>query len=480
MAKTAQQLLAEAESLFAAGQLVEARTRLKALIRKDASIRRAHFGLALIGLQLGDFEAGLQAINKAIRLNADDVDSYQLQGELLGKLGRLEEALDSYLAARELDATSFVTLMNLGDLQTKLGQHEQACEAFRAALETNSRDAKAMENLAFALMRSRDFGAAVEWFHQTAEAYSARRPLPQPTDTVPRSQLKHDHEQLEYLRERDLLDARYRDCAEALADIVRGTEDARAESGNAGVSLTGEQSGALAPLFRGVVYRDDGDRVDGPAINPALDTDAITAEYHARFPQIVVIDDILSEDALGGLYRFCLESTVFKRAYGSGYVGAILAEGFASPLLMQVADELRQALPEVIGDQPINQAWAYKYDSQLSGIKVHADFAAVNCNLWISPDEGNLDADSGGLILWDKECPRDWSFEDYNRNEAKIMSYLHDNDAQSIRVPYRQNRAVLFNSTLFHRTDDIHFRDRYDQRRINITLLYGTGMKYSR
>jgi hypothetical protein len=40
-------------------------------------------------------------------------------------------------------------------------------------------------------------------------------------------------------------------------------------------------------------------------------------------------------------------------------------------------------------------------------------------------------------------------------------------------VPYRANRAVIFNSDLFHETDQIHFHEGYENRRVNITFLYG-------
>ena len=46
-------------------------------------------------------------------------------------------------------------------------------------------------------------------------------------------------------------------------------------------------------------------------------------------------------------------------------------------------------------------------------------------------------------------------------------------DANAIKIPYRANRAVVFNSDLFHETDEIAFKDDYLSRRINITLLYG-------
>jgi len=40
-------------------------------------------------------------------------------------------------------------------------------------------------------------------------------------------------------------------------------------------------------------------------------------------------------------------------------------------------------------------------------------------------------------------------------------------------VPYRANRAVIFDSDLFHETDVIRFKPGYENRRINVTLLFG-------
>ncbi len=78
-------------------------------------------------------------------------------------------------------------------------------------------------------------------------------------------------------------------------------------------------------------------------------------------------------------------------------------------------------------------------------------------------------------MVWDKEAPREWNFREYNdkRNEPKIREFLKSCGAQAVRIPYRQNRAVVFNSDLFHETDHLTFKDDYESRRINVTLLYG-------
>jgi hypothetical protein len=191
----------------------------------------------------------------------------------------------------------------------------------------------------------------------------------------------------------------------------------------------------------------------------------------------VVIDDLLTPEALEKLRRFCLDSTVWRQVYDGGYLGAFPEHGFAPPLLAQIAEELRAVYPAIIDDYPLLHFWAFKYDSSLYGIKKHADFAAVNVNFWITPDEANLDPDHGGLVVWDAAAPLDWNFAKYNAAEDDITSFLAAQNSKPVTVPYRANRAVIFDSDLFHETDIISFKPGYENRRINVTLLFGRRQK---
>jgi hypothetical protein len=173
------------------------------------------------------------------------------------------------------------------------------------------------------------------------------------------------------------------------------------------------------------------------------------------------------------LRRYCWQAPVWKKSYRDGYLGAVPEDGFAAPLLAQIADELRQTHGAIFGAHRLRYFWGFKCDSSLEGVNVHADFAAVNVNFWITPDEANLDPGSGGLIVWDKAAPLDWDFTTYNNDEAAIRAFLKESGAQFQTVPYRCNRAVIFDSDLFHQTDEIAFREGYTNRRINITMLYG-------
>jgi hypothetical protein len=63
-----------------------------------------------------------------------------------------------------------------------------------------------------------------------------------------------------------------------------------------------------------------------------------------------------------------------------------LFSGFNCPLLLQIAEELSEALPRVIGDRyPLRQLWGFKNAPHLPADSTnHADFAAVNVNFWIT------------------------------------------------------------------------------------------------
>ena len=82
------------------------------------------------------------------------------------------------------------------------------------------------------------------------------------------------------------------------------------------------------------------------------------------------------------------------------------------------------------------------------------------------PQEDQLHRRLNILVFMNPEWQDDWGgfFELW---DPEVKHCLHS-------LAPLGNRCVVFNSDLFHRTDDIHFRDGYEDRRINITMLYGT------
>jgi hypothetical protein len=106
---------------------------------------------------------------------------------------------------------------------------------------------------------------------------------------------------------------------------------------------------------------------------------------------------------------------------------------------------------------------------------MHADEAAVNVNLWITPDEANSEPGSTGLTIWDRAAPDAWDFNAFNNEQSvdTIQGFLRTAGAKPVPITYRCNRAMIFDSTLFHAGNQIRFAPGYENRRINLTLLFG-------
>lgn len=213
-------------------------------------------------------------------------------------------------------------------------------------------------------------------------------------------------------------------------------------------------------------------------LNPNLDWEDLEKEYWDQDPQVVVIDNILSKEALHKIRKILLESTVFYQTKNpneiGGYTGAYIDDGLHDRILLELTTQLRKRLPSVLNEHALRYMWAYKYDSTYNGIKLHADMAAVNVNIWITPDEANLDPNSGGLVVFTVKPPADWDIMQYNSDTDKVYEdILKPAGYRNITIPYKENRAVMFDSALFHQTDTFDFKPGYTNRRINLTILYG-------
>ena len=71
-----------------------------------------------------------------------------------------------------------------------------------------------------------------------------------------------------------------------------------------------------------------------------------------------------------------------------------------------------------------------------------------------------------------------WDFQSYNTNtEFVIEELLRPTNFANVTIPHKPNRAVIFDSALFHQTDKYQFKDGYENGRINLTFLSGDMKK---
>jgi tetratricopeptide (TPR) repeat protein len=491
-------------------RIPEALDFLHAAVERESSTPVYWFNLGVVSQKAGHSQEAVEAYQKAIALNPRYPEAYGNLGNVLRDCGKLTDAVAAYQQAIQLNPSQADLYNNLGVVKKEQGQIEDAVTAYRRALELKPAHAEALNNLGLALMEvgtlreaiasfqqalsvmpgyqtarynlgiawswAGDDTRAVECLQQVAHAkHDQGRPIAE--TAIYRSRVKHDLEQVQYLFAQHKLGNDQRSYLQSLISFQEHL-DRNPTPGNR-LALAPDDLLGIAPSFNRILFCTPPARVDQGALNLSLDTASIEAGYHATKPEVTFIDGLLNEEALNSLRRFCWEATIWKKDYENGYSGTFLGDGFASPLLFQIAEELRLKFPRIFRHHRLTQAWAFKHDSTRRGLNIHADAAGVNVNFWITADEANLNPDTGGLIVYDKEAPREWNFKDYNsdRNKPKILAWLNEVGAQAIRIPYRSNRAVVFNSDLFHETDALSFKDNYLSRRINITFLYGYRLR---
>jgi hypothetical protein len=206
------------------------------------------------------------------------------------------------------------------------------------------------------------------------------------------------------------------------------------------------------------------------ALNTELDWHKIEDDFITKDVPLVCIDGFLSDDALMQMQEFCLSSTIWKRQYPDAYFAATIDGGFVSDLHLKITHELNNFLPLILGPLQLVNSVAFKiHPSCGAGQGLHADSACVGINLWTTPDDANLDSESGGVLIYDVLKPDDW----VSTNSSEIaQTYLEGVNYNTTRIPYQCNRAVLFNPSLFHKPEKIKFKTDYENWRTNITFFY--------
>jgi hypothetical protein len=64
-------------------------------------------------------------------------------------------------------------------------------------------------------------------------------------------------------------------------------------------------------------------------------------------------------------------------------------------------------------------------------------------------------------------------FQKFNDDEPAIRNFLASGANEPVTVAHRQNRVVMFDSNALHESDVFHSGDRYVDRRVNVTMLFG-------
>jgi tetratricopeptide (TPR) repeat protein len=416
--------------------------------------------------------------------------------------GRLAEAESDYRMALAIGPGDPAVTHNLGVAMAAQGHHQVALDCFEEALRADPGLVSAHYNRAVALMRLGETQAAIGAFTRAAmlepQHYEAHRNLSflwlsqgergraldhlartyelrrgddrtaialKSLSTATRHKLEHDAEQFLYLSQRSRDRQRFERLARCYRAIAEQVSDEVTTLSDAQIDVLGED-------YNTPIHLRAAPEVAGGAVNEPVNEAALAAQFKQQ--GAISVDDLLTPPALDSLRQFLLESAIWHDfSHIEGFVASYLEDGLACPLLLQIADELRHAFPDILGPHPLSQAWAFKGLQAQAAVDVHADDATVSVNFWVTPTEANLYPERGGLVVCCASPPDDWQIKDYDVDRERIVTFLEQNAGDSLVVPYRQNRAVFFRSRLFHHSDRPEFVTGHENHRINLTLLYG-------
>lgn len=515
-------LLQQGIQLDQAGQHDAAAKLYRQILEQQSNNAYALHLLGADALRRDDLGAAVELIAAAIRINSREATFHLFLGQALQKKGDLNGALTAYEHALDLAPQYGTAMFRRAVVLMALQQVPEAVSGFSQALAVDSKLGASALSQARAYRAAGDIKAAtklllvtLQWHPQMKEAYvllgqvlleqerysEARQvyahlfdkergtgwhgapfvagrceiePNSPPVCASPfffRNLIGH----IEYLIGRGKLHPSFAELARIYQNIIDET------AGTAGaydlITLTPDQTERVWQVLPRALHYADSTPVSGPAVNPGLDGTAIQQDYLDSPWRMTWFDDFLTTTALKSLHEFCLESTIFFRQSHNTFVSSYLQEGFSCSVLYQIASELKAKFPDLLGSLSLQNIWCYRQAPEGDGVLAHSDQAAVTFNFWITADDANLDKERSGLVLYDKEQPLDWDW--YKTNAGKedpavlqrIMSYLED--ANTLTIPYRENRAVMFYSNMFHRSDRFFFKPGYENSRMNVTMLFG-------
>jgi tetratricopeptide (TPR) repeat protein len=440
------ELIADALTHHRAGRLADAEAAYLAVLRVAPGHPGTLHNLGVIAGARSDTETAIAHFDAAIAAEPRYAAAHYNRAVACLALGRKRDAIHGMSQACVIDPGSYDAHRALGFLWLAQGERDRALDHFARTYE---------------LRRGEDRTglAATSLSHGT------------------RDKLLHDAEQFRFLVQS--LAARGRD-GRRFAILARAYEQVAHEIGSDARALSARQLELLGEDYNTAIHTSPAPAFAGSAISKRPDRDAIVETFTAQPARpgtagAIWFDDLLTSAALNGLQRFLLESTVWHDfSHIGGFVASYLEDGLASPLLLQIADELRRAFPEILGPHPLSQAWAFKGLDAAAAIEAHVDDGAVSVNFWLTPDAANLRPGSSGLAVCRVPPPADWALTGYHADKDRIAAFVDEHASDTLIVPYRENRAVMFESRLFHRSDAPHFAPGYGHRRINVTLLFGS------
>lgn len=470
-------LLTEAADLRRAGLSDRAEAAYRDILRIAPKNPQALHLLGVLHYENGGHQEGTRSVLKAVTVAPDYGDAWITLGNMHWDAGKKTEAFKAYQQGVHCHAIYPSALARLAANaidQNQLGNAKHYA-LLLAEVDPNYENRGVAFSVAQALILAKKFDDAAEVLIAPVRRLHGPGQTPDPLDntfaTTTPVKLIHSIEQFEHLRAHGILPTSYN----AVIDNYRAVlEQLPPHSGSELHLLTPAERTRLGGSYNRLIHLKRTAPINGEIFGNDLHFETIDSSLTQNPDHPVIVDNFLSPEALSELRSFCLESTIWWQLSFADELGTSIRNGFATPLLLQIAEEIRERFPRAFGPHLPRIIWAYLYYGEKSGLDLHVDDGAMSVNLWLTPDVANRTPDAGGLKFYDRAAPGQY-FATTNQSEKLdiLRHILTDPSVEESAVPYRANRAVLFRSNMIHKTDQFEFADGYENRRLNITFLFG-------
>ena len=381
------------------------------------------------------------------------------------------ESKKNYSKAKKINPSSYTSYNQLGVIERALGDYKKAKRNFEKAIEIDNSNSTSYANL---INLEISYNTPLERILSLIEKnkeLSIEEEIKKINENkmIQTYKLTHHYEQVIYL--------------ESLKGINKAEEDFKtlyenkilAENIKSNyINLNEEEIIIISECMRNAhIYKSK--KNTNNYLNIKHDWKKLENEYLNSNPSILIIDNFLDSIAIDEIRNYLLESNIWNEKYHhSNYLGAFCGKGNFSKIHHGIISEMKKLLPNMLKGHKFEQLWSFNYNNkERTGIEIHADFAQVNVNFWLTPDIFNKEPGQGGLKIYTIPAPDEWKFIDYNTRNIEMDKIIKTYKDKFINVPYKYNRAVIFDSSLFHETQSLLFEDCYEGRRINSTILFG-------
>jgi protein O-GlcNAc transferase len=157
-----QQILARAVAAHQGGNITQAEFLYKLVLQADKKQFDALHMLGVIEGQRGNFAAGLERLQQALRIRPKSSDALINMGRMQSELGLNAEAAASYQKALALDPKSALAHSNLSIVLRELGENDEALAHCDTALKLAPNYAEAWNNRGSVLVQLERFEEALE------------------------------------------------------------------------------------------------------------------------------------------------------------------------------------------------------------------------------------------------------------------------------------------------------------------------------